>query len=306
MADIRASLNGAVDLSYLKQSQPEPTGEQTSNFAVPALVVDANASNIRELLSVSSAVPVLVYFHTTRAEASTAMLAELERLTLAANGKTLLVRVDADNETELVQALGVTGLPSLVAVLKGQPAPIFAATVEVAQLGAVFEKLLQVAASNGLNQTLTVSENAPAAAPAPAAKPISQNLQAGYEAMEQGDFDKAIAAFESELNSNPSADEPKLAIEQARFLQRLAGIDLDAVLAAGERETIEKVLVLADAKFAAVAAADAFDLLLEQFVEAKQADRDLIRARLISYFALAGNEDPAVASARVRLANLLF
>lgn len=306
MAELRPSLNQAVDLSYLKQSSAARSNPQAGNFTVPAFVVDGTAANIRELLGLSTAVPVLVYFHTARAEASIGMLAELERLTLEAQGKALLLRIDADNQPELVEALGVTGLPSLVAVLKGQPAPIFAATVEVEQLGAVFEKLLQVAASNGLNQTLSMSENVPAATPAPVAKPVSPNLQAGYDAMEQGNFDKAIAAFESELNSNPSAEEPKLAIEQARLLQRLAEIDLDAVLAAGERGTIEKVLVLADAKFAAVSADDAYSLLLERFVEANQEDRDLIRARLISYFALAGNEDPAVASARVRLANLLF
>ena len=309
MTDLRASLNGAVDLSYLKQPTAEnaaPGATAAATATVPALVVDGNASNLRDLLAVSTVVPVLVYFHTARAEASATMLAELERLTLAAAGKALLVRVDADNQPELVQALGVTGLPSLIAVLKGQPAPIFAATVEVAQLAAVFDKLLQVAGTNGLDGTLSVAEGELPAAPHAPSKPVSPNLVAGFEAMEQGDFSKAIASFEAELNTNPSSEEPKLAIEQARFLQRLAGIDLDAVLSANQQQTIEQVLILADAKFAAVSPAEAFDLLLNCYAAADAGEKDAIRSRLISYFALAGSADELVAAARVRLANLLF
>jgi len=71
-------------------------------------------------------------------------------------------------------------------------------------------------------------------------------------------------------------------------------------------KTLYDLLQLADATFAAVSPAAAFDLLLTRFAQEDQANRDSIRTRLISYFALVGNADPAVASARVRLANLLF
>jgi putative thioredoxin len=273
---------------------------------VASYVVDGDAKNLRGFLELSSSVAVLLYFHTSRAEQSGAMLAELERLTLAAAGKALLVRVDADAQPELVQALGVTGLPSLIAVLKNQPAPLFSATVATEQLEAIFTKVLEVAASNGIDGTLQLAEGAAAEVAATTAKPLSANLVAGFEAMEAGEFDKAIASFETELNTNPAAEEPRLAIEQARFLQRLATVDIDATLKASKSSTIAETLALADANFAAVSPAAAFDLLLTRFAIAEPAERDLIRARLISYFELAGSANPDVAAARVRLANLLF
>ena len=305
MADPRASIGGGVDLSYLKRDRaPEAVATPASSTKLPSLVLEVDAASLRTYLALSDAVPVLVYFHSQRANESAEMYAELSRLTNEAAGKALLLKVDADKAPEVAQALGVASLPSLLAVLKGQPAPLFSAVVALPQLKLVFDKVLQVAAENGLTAVLEVDPNA-AGTSAPAPK-LSEHMIAGYQAMEASNFEGAVAAFEAELNQNPANEEPKLALEQVRFLERLSHFELDAILAAAKSETIEELLQLADATFAAESPASAFELLLNGFAADAGENRDAIRNRLISYFALIGNTDPAVAAARIRLANLLF
>jgi len=304
MADIRSSIGGGIDLSYLKRDRTTEASQSPSEVKkVASLVVEADANSLRGYLALSDAVPVLIYFHSDRSSESAEMFTELSRLTREANGKALLARIDADKAPEIAQALGVAGLPSLIAVLKGQPAPLFSAVVALPQLKLVFDKVLQVAAENGLNAVLEIDPNAPAEAETPK---LSQHMLDGYQAMEASDFAAAKAAFEAELNQNPANEEPKLAIEQVSFLERLSHFEIEPVLVAGESGTIDALLQLADATFAAVSPAAAFDLLLNRFAQEEQANRDAIRARLISYFSLVGNGDQAVAAARIRLANLLF
>ncbi len=309
MADPRASIGGGIDLSYLKKERtPEANAASPGSAAaalpkVPALVVEADANSLRNFLALSDAVPVLIYFHSDRSVESAEMFTELSRLTNETAGKAFLVKIDADKSADIAQALGVTGLPSLIAVLKGQPAPLFSAVIALTQLKLVFDKVLQVAAENGLTGKLEVDS---AAETAPAAPKLSEHMIAGYEAMEASDFAAAQKAFEAELNQNPANEEPKLALEQVKFLERLSHFEIDEVLNAAKSSSVEELLQLADASFAAVSPATAFDLLLNRFATEDQAARDVIRTRLISYFALVGNADLAVAAARIRLANLLF
>jgi putative thioredoxin len=310
VSDPRPSIGGGIDLSYLKRDRTaatppteQPGGATTDLPKVPALVVEADATSLRSYLALSDAVPVLIYFHSDRSAESAQMFSELSRLTLASAGKVLLAKIDADKAPEIAQALGVAGLPSLVAVLKGQPAPLFSAVVALDQLKLVFDKVLQVAAENGLTATLGVDENIK---PAPEAPKLSEAMVAGYQAMEASDFAAAQSAFEAELNQNPSNDEPKIALEQVKFLERLSHFEIDSVLKAARSESIDELLQLSDATFAAVSPAAAFDLLLDRFALGEVGNRDAIRTRLISFFALVGGNDKDVASARIRLANLLF
>ena len=133
----------------------------------------------------------------------------LERLAAEFAGRFLLAKVDVDAEQQIAAAFQVQSIPSVFAVIAGQPVPLFQGALPEAQVRQVIDELLKVAAENGVAGRLQPigGDAGPAAGPplpkSPGRPADELFLQAG-EAIATGDWPSAEAAYRQllELDAN--------------------------------------------------------------------------------------------------------
>ena len=312
------SMFGAVDLSSFAPATkpagstgatPSPTaGDRpsgASGLPVP-LVVDVDASSLREAAEVSTRVPVVIILHTPRSQASTDLAAALEQLADQYAGRFQLARVNVDAAPEVAQALQAQAVPTVVALIAGQPVPMFQGTVPQEQLRSVIDQLLEVAAANGVNGTIAVDG---AAGGDPQAEPEETEVErAAREAIEAGDFATAEEVYTHAIAQNPGDDDLKVARNQVRLMARLDGQDPHELLAAADAAPTDLTAALAGAD-AALALGDvnaALGRALEAVRTHAGEEREEARLRLLELFEVIGSTSPEVAQARRRLATMLY
>ena len=312
------SMFGAVDLSSFAPATkpagstgatPSPTaGDRpsgASGLPVP-LVVDVDASSLREVAEVSTRVPVVIVLHTPRSQASTDLAAALEQLADQYAGRFQLARVNVDAAPEVAQALQAQAVPTVVALIAGQPVPMFQGTVPQEQLRSVIDQLLEVAAANGVNGTIAVDG---AAGGDPQAEPEETEVErAAREAIEVGDFAAAEEVYTHAIAQNPGDDDLKVARNQVRLMARLDGQDPHELLAAADAAPTDLAAALAGAD-AALALGDvnaALGRALEAVRTHAGEEREEARLRLLELFEVIGSTSPEVAQARRRLATMLY
>ena len=312
------SMFGAVDLSSFAPATkpagstgatPSPTaGDRpsgASGLPVP-LVVDVDASSLREAAEVSTRVPVVIVLHTPRSQASTDLAAALEQLADQYAGRFQLARVNVDAAPEVAQALQAQAIPTVVALIAGQPVPMFQGTVPQEQLRSVIDQLLEVAAANGVNGTIVVDG---AAGGDPQAEPEETEVErAAREAIEAGDFAAAEEVYTHAIAQNPGDDDLKVARNQVRLMARLDGQDPHELLAAADAAPTDLTAALAGAD-AALALGDvnaALGRALEAVRTHAGEEREEARLRLLELFEVIGSTSPEVAQARRRLATMLY
>lgn len=301
MADFtsRASLAGAVDLSSLRAKNDQAAaGSAPANATtnVPDLIALGTEENLQGFVALSNSVPVIIEFFNA---ASATLSQNLELAVREQGGKVLLVRVDSAASPRVVQAFGVQNIPSVVAILKGQPIPLFEGEQASDAINAVIAKLIQVANENGVTGSLQVSDE-PTPPPAPVVK-----HEAAYAAMEAADYSQAVALFESALVNSPADQEAALGLAQARLLLRTDGLDFEKVLASNP-QSVAELLQKADACVAVGHAGEGYQLILSRFSTAEKDEREILRKHLIELFSLAEPNSPELAKARMLLASLLY
>ena len=127
-------------------------------------------------------------------------------------------------------------------------------------------------------------------------------------ALETGDYDHAIAAYEHLLAQNPADAEAAERMAGVKLLKRTAGADLAAVrAAAADNPTdIDAQILVADLDISGGHVEDAFARLLDLIAKTADDDRERVRLHLLELFTVIGNADPRVAAARRTLATVLF
>jgi putative thioredoxin len=187
--------------------------------------------------------------------------------------------------------------------------PLFTGAVPEQQVREVFAQLLQLAAQNGVTGSIDVSGEEDATTDAEPAEPELPPLHAeAFDAIEAGDYARAIAAYEKALTENPRDEEARAGLGQVKLLDRVQGLDLQearAAAAAGPHD-IDAQFAVADLDLAGGHVDDAFARLLDLFAALPSDERAPVRERLLELFALIGDTDPRVLRARGRLASLLF
>ena len=313
------SMFGAVDLSSLAPATkpaassgatPSPaTGDHPAGapgLPVP-LVVDVDASTLRDVAEVSTQVPVIVVLHSPRSQASADLAAVLEELADQYSGRFQLARVNVDTAPEVAQALQAQAVPTVVALIAGQPVPMFQGTVPQEQLRSVIDQLLEVAAANGVNGTVAV-DGAAGAGTAEAEPEETEVERAAREAIEAGDFAAAEEVYTHAIAQNPGDDDLKVARNQVRLMARLDGQDPHELLAAADAAPTDLAAALAGAD-AALALGDvnaALGRALEAVRTHAGEEREEARLRLLELFEVIGSTSPEVAQARRRLATMLY
>ena len=313
------SMFGAVDLSSLAPATkpaassgatPSPaTGDHPAGapgLPVP-LVVDVDASSLRDVAEVSTQVPVIVVLHSPRSQASADLATVLEQLADQYSGRFQLARVNVDTAPEVAQALQAQAVPTVVALIAGQPVPMFQGAVPQEQLRSVIDQLLEVAAANGVNGTIAV-DGAAGAGTAEAEPEETEVERAAREAIEAGDFAAAEEVYTHAIAQNPGDDDLKVARNQVRLMARLDGQDPHELLAAADAAPTDLAAALAgaDADLALGDVNAALGRALEAVRTHTGEEREEARLRLLELFEVIGSTSPEVAQARRRLATMLY
>jgi putative thioredoxin len=306
-----AVLRGAVDLSALR-NRPQPPAAAAPGqpdaeaAAVPSLVMDVTDATFGQVLELSRTVPVVVDLWAEWCGPCKQLSPILEKVVTELGGRLMLAKVDVDANPQLAQGFRAQSIPMVVALVAGQPVPLFTGAVPEQQVREVFAQLLQLAAQNGVTGTLAVGEAG--AGESPAEPPLPPLHAEAFEAIEAGDYARAVAAYEKALAENPRDADARAGLGQVRLLERVQGADLQGArdAAAANPSDLDAQLLVADLDLAGGHVEDAFDRLLDLFSVLPQDRRAPVRERLLELFALVGDADPRVIRARGRLSSLLF
>lgn len=297
--------HGIIDLAALKQpAGAGPGGGQSAGAGTTsAHEVAVTEQGLEQLVADSQTVPTLMLVTSSRVPDSEQFLASLRRAVDAQGGAVRLAVVDADTQQRVAAALRVQQLPTLLLLILGQIQPIVQSVLPDAEVDNLMTQVLELAKQQGMEVSAVEGEQE-----APAEEPLPPLIAEAYEAIEKGDLDGAVAAYEKQLSQSPADAEAKAGLAAVSLMRRTQDIDADTVRQdAAQRPTdLEAQLRVADLDMLGGHVDDAFTRLLDHLRGADQETKDAIRARLLDLFEVAGPADPRVAAARKRLANLLF
>jgi putative thioredoxin len=263
---------------------------------VPALVIQVDSNSIRDYLAISDSLPVLVLLVQENDPSSQSLLSTVKLLTEKTAGKILTLVVDAVKSPELAQAFDLKQIPTLLGMLKGQPAPLFTGDQPVEQVEQIIDRVLEVGKENGLTGTVKVAEPEPE---------LSITHQQAFAAIEENNYPLAKSLYEKALVENPNDQLAEAGLAQIKLLIRLEGKDLPLLVSSLGQDT-DTALDRVDALVATGAASAGFEQLLVLFENTAKDQREPIRLRFVELFLVVGNEDPAVIKARKNLSLLLF
>nr|WP_246414525.1 tetratricopeptide repeat protein [Microbacterium thalassium] len=270
-----------------------------------SFVMDVTDATFGQAMELSRTVPVVVDLWAEWCGPCKQLSPVLEKVVTEHAGRLVLAKVDVDANPQISQAFRAQSIPMVVALVAGQPVPLFNGAVPEQQVREVFAQLLQLAAQHGV--TGSVGEPAEEGAE-PAEPPLPPLHAEAHDAIEAGDYARAIAAYEKAIAENPRDADARAGLGQVRLLDRVQGVDLEAAraAAAADARDVAAQLVVADLDVAGGHVADGFDRLLELFQELPGDERAAVRERLLELFGVIGDGDPRVVRARSRLASMLF
>ncbi|MFD9726546.1 tetratricopeptide repeat protein [Streptomyces sp. NPDC059072] len=327
------SMSGVVDLAAVKaageakakaeQARAEAArqagqggGSGPAAGAVPpsALVIDVDEAGFeRDVLQLSAEVPVVLDFWAEWCEPCKQLSPLLERLTVQANGRLVLAKVDVDANQMLMQQFGIQGIPAVFAVVAGQVLPLFQGVAPEQQIRETLAQLIQVAEERFGIIGIEVDPNAEAIAADAAeaevpAGPHDALLEAAVVALDAGDLGGAVQAYKNVLADDPTNSEAKLGLAQAELLARVQHMNPQAVRAAAAENPRDPAAQIAAADLDLVGGhvEDAFGRLVDTVRVTFGDERDSVRLRLLEMFEVIGADDPRVTAARTALARVLF
>lgn len=302
-------LRGAVDLSSLR-NRPQPpapaSADAPASGGVTPLVFDVTDATFGDVLELSRTVPVVIDLWAEWCAPCKQLSPVLEKVVNELGGRLVLAKVDVDANPQLAQGFRAQSIPMVLALVAGQPVPLFTGAVPEEQVREVFAQLLQLAAQHGVTGTVPAEGAAPAEAPGE--EPLPPLHAEAFAAIEEGDYARAVAAYEKALVEDPRDADARAGLGQVRLLARVQDADLQAARAAAAASPtgIEAQLLVADLDVVGGHVDDAFGRLLELFSVLPTDERAPVRERLLELFGLVGDDDARVIRARTRLASLLF
>ncbi|PJI84763.1 co-chaperone YbbN [Luteimicrobium subarcticum] len=302
-------VRGAVDLSALQRPTVPPPGEDGGAPVASGYVVDVTDASFQSLVESSARFPVVVLLWVPTDEANARLAALLGALADRYQGRFQLARVDVNAQQAVARAFQVQGAPTVVAVLQGQPIPLFQGEADAEQVAQVLDQLLAAAEQNGVTGRAPGAAGAvPEEAPEPELPPLPPLHQAAYDAIERDDLEGAAQAYRQALKEDPRDTDAKAGLAQMELLVRTRDMDLQAVRAAAAAapDDVSAALDVADLDLAGGKVDDAFGRLLDLVRATSGDDRERLRVRLLDYFEIVGPTDPRVPKARGILLSALY
>ena len=277
----------AVDLSSLGKPKPESSGPMSGIEITPQNLTD-------DFLALSKSKPVILICWSPRSPESQEVVTTLGNLELAYESSWILGRVDVDAQPQVAQALQVRAVPFAVAIINEQMVPLFEQAYPEAQIRMVIDKVLTLAAEQGVGES-------------PAEK-IEPEEEEALAALDAGDFPKAEAAYKKLLARKPGDSFATLGLAQTQLLARTDGLDGAKIMqdALSAPDDLEIQMKCADIEIVSGYLEPAFARLLHLIQILDGADQKRVKDRLLELFALVDPADPRVIKARATLANALF
>ncbi|MBB5872107.1 putative thioredoxin [Allocatelliglobosispora scoriae] len=245
-------------------------------------VTEANFQ--QEVVDRSMTIPVVLEFVAGQQYAGDPALAKF-----AAEGTFVLVRSDIQVSPRLAQALRIQNLPTIFAFVGGQPIDGLPGQLPEAQLRQWIDAVLR---AGGLEVE----------------QPEDPRLTAADEALIMGDLDAAEKAYQKILADTPRDAAAEAGLAHVALAKRLVGVEFAAAIAAADADPadVPAQLLAADAEAYSGEAERAYARLIGLIRRVFGEEREKVRQHLVSLFAVAGPDDPAVATARRQLASALF
>ena len=323
-AALSSSMAGAVDLSGLKAraesrsagpadaaGPPASSGGAAPPAAggAPAAIVDVTEATFQaEVIDRSMDIPVIVDLWAEWCGPCKQLSPVLEKLARESRGAWVLAKIDVDANPRISQAFQVQSIPTVIVVAGGQPVTQFSGAQPEPELRQWIGQLL-----DALREQMPGIAAAEAAAgeagdlEEPVEVPEDPRFVAAEEALEQGDYAGAEAAYEAILAAEPANPEAAAALTQVRFLARAEATDPTAVARAdADPDDLDAQLAAADAEVAGNQVEPAFDRLVRTVGRTAGEDRDRVRTHLVGLFELFGPDDERVTRARRALARVLY
>lgn len=264
---------------------------------MPAVVAGKEvtaATLTTEFLALSRTKPVILICWSVRSPESVKVVEILSTLQMNEADRWILGTVNVDQEVQVAQALQARTVPYAVALVAEQLIPLFEQNYPEAQIRMVVEKVLAIAAEQGIGSSV--------------AERVEPEEEAALVALETGDFLGAEAAYKKLLLRKPEDSFAKLALAQTQLLIRTNLLDTAAVsaAAAAEPNNLELQIQCADIEIASGDVESAFNRLLRCVRTFEGSDQERAKAHLLALFALVDPADLRLVRARSALASALF
>jgi putative thioredoxin len=325
------SLYGAVDLgarqaAAQRRQQAAQSPSQPGGSAGPdgGFVIDVTEETFNtDVVERSRTTPVILDLWAEWCEPCKQLSPVLEKLAAEAGGQWILAKIDVDANQQLSMALGVQGIPTVVAVLDGRVLADFSGALPEAQVRQWIGQVMAVAEQIGMQVSAATAADAddvqggvgtssggrnPKSAGAPPPPGMPSAYAEARAAMERGDLDGAAKAFEEELAANPADPVAKSGLARVNLIRRVSSYDQAQARrdAAKHPDDVAAQIKVADIELAAGRIEEAFDRLLGVVRRTSGEERDQARAHLVSLFDLLAPNDTQVKRARTALSALLF
>ncbi|MEV6932002.1 tetratricopeptide repeat protein [Dactylosporangium sp. NPDC051485] len=284
---------GAVDLGALARSNT--AAAQRATTPAPAAAAGANVIDVTEatfqddVMQRSLTMPVVLDFYVEMSAPHQQFSPLLVQLAAEGGGTWTLGRIDIEANPRLAQMFRIQNIPFVVAVVGGQPVDAFNQVLPEPQLRQWIDAVLKAAGVE-------------------VERPEDPRLLAADDAMADGDLDAAEAAYRKILDETPADAVAESGLAQVGLLRRVDGVDFAGALSAAQAAPadVPAQLIAADVEVLTGEADKAYSRLVDLIRRTPGDERETVRKHLVSLFAVAGPDDPAVAKARRALASALF
>lgn len=307
---------GAVDLSQLAAKAKAaagpagpPTGGDGSGGGGSYVIEVTEQTFEAETIRRSTQYPVVLELYSPRVATGQQLSDTLTAIANASAGRFLLARINVDTAPGIVSALQLQAVPTVIALIGGQAAPLFQGVLPREQVEQAIDQLLKAAVANGIvgraqpvdggaepDEEAELDEQAP-----------DPRFAAADEALSRGDFAAASEEFDRLLAVDPKDAEATAGKAQASLFARATALDPQATLAAAASSSeLDAQLAAADVEIVQGEVEAAFDRLIGVVRRGAGADRDAARVRLLELFETVGPADPRVVKTRRDLMAALF
>ncbi len=328
-----AALRGAVDLSAFKRPAasagarpggpggagpaggPSGAAPGGSGASGSDLVVSVTDATFQDIATTSLRVPVVVVLWSSRLAQTASFVGVMADVARDNGGRFQVASVDVDTSPGLLRAFQIQSVPATIGLVQGQPVPLFAGALPPSEIQPWIDELLKLAVQLGVTGRVSVGDDQAAVADsvgaegqAPDEDELPPLLAEAYDAIERGDLDGAIAAYEQALAQNPADTEAALGLGQVRLLKRTEGVDPVAARAAAAADPLDVAAqtVVADLDVLGGHVPDAFARLVDTVRATAGDERTAARQHLLGLFEVVGASDERVVKARRALMSALF
>lgn len=326
------SLAGAVDLegvkrkaeALVKREAAEKSGKPQSKMpSAGGYVIDVNEQTFQAMVQTSVSFPIILLVWQKSDETSYDLAQKLADSITALDGRMQLARIDADESPSIAQALRAQQLPAVYGLVGGRPMPIcqgLPSADELQQIcNDILPQLVKVAEKSGVAGMAPyvdsgdstgdsgVGNNSADSVDSVDSSDVPPEHKIAHEAAMNGDYALAASEYEKVLQANPNDSLASRERAKALLLGRNANTNVEGVRkAAGDNPSDASAqLAVADVDMIDGHIEDAFSRLLD-FLAGHRDSADVIKERMLEYFAMLPAGDERLNRARRRLAILLY